>query len=78
MDRRAKAPPFSHSQIEMARELGLNPAKLRGIDNHKQEPWKLLLPQFIEQLYFERFGKTSPTTSCPSRSYIGLKREKGK
>jgi len=51
---------LSHSQIQMARELGLNPAKLGKIDNHKQEPWKLPLPPFIEQLYFERFGKTTP------------------
>ncbi len=34
--------------------------KLGKIDNHKQEPWKLPLPRFIEQLYFERFGKTTP------------------
>ncbi|HEY6303401.1 MAG TPA: hypothetical protein VIX14_10075 [Terriglobales bacterium] len=51
---------LSHSQVQMARELGLNPAKLGKIDNHKQEPWKLPLPQFIEQLYFERFGRTTP------------------
>ena len=51
---------LSHSQIQMARELGLNPEKLGKIDNHKQEPWKLPLPRFIEQLYFERFGKTTP------------------
>jgi hypothetical protein len=38
----------------------LNPAKLGKIDNHKQERWKLPLPGFIEQLYFERFGKTTP------------------
>ena len=46
---------LSHSQVQMARELGLNPAKLGKIDNHKQEPWKLPLPQFIEQLYFRAF-----------------------
>ena len=51
---------LSHSQVQMAREVGLNPAKLGKIDNHKQEPWKLPLPQFIEQLYFERFGKATP------------------
>jgi hypothetical protein len=44
----------------MARELGMNPAKLGKIDNHKQEPWKLPLPQFIEDLYLERFGKPHP------------------
>lgn len=51
---------LSHAQIQMARELGMNPAKLGKIDNHKQEPWKLPLPQFIEELYFKRFGKTAP------------------
>ena len=64
---------LSHSQVQMARELGLNPARLGKIDNHKQEPWKLPLPQFIEQLYFERFGKTTPTTSCLSRSDVESK-----
>ena len=47
---------LSHAQVHMARELGMNPAKLGKIDNHKQQPWKLPLPQFIEELYFERFG----------------------
>jgi hypothetical protein len=51
---------LSHSQVQMARELGLNPAMLGKIDNHKQEPWKLPLSQFIEQLYSARFGKTPP------------------
>ena len=51
---------LSHAQVHMARELGMNPAKLGKIDNHKQEPWKLPLPQFIEELHSKRFGKTSP------------------
>jgi hypothetical protein len=51
---------LSHAQVQMARELGMNPAKLGKLDNHKQEPWKLPLPQFIEELYFKHFGKTSP------------------
>jgi len=25
-----------------------------------EEPWKLPLPQFIEELYSKQFGKTSP------------------
>ena len=51
---------LSHAQVQMARELGLNPAKLGQLDNHRQEPWKLALPQFIEELYLKRFGKTAP------------------
>jgi hypothetical protein len=41
----------------MARELGMNPKKLGKLANHKQESWKLPLPQFIEHLYQKRFGK---------------------
>jgi hypothetical protein len=44
----------------MARELGMNPRKLGKLDNHHQEPWKLPLPAFIEELYFKRFGKERP------------------
>lgn len=51
---------LSHAQGQMARELGMNPAKLGKLDNHRQEQWKLPLPQFIEELYFKRFGKTAP------------------
>jgi hypothetical protein len=51
---------LSAAQVQMARELGMNPAKLGKLDNHKQEPWKLPLPQFIEELYFKRFGKRTP------------------
>ena len=46
---------LSHAHIQMARELGMNPKRFGGKANHKQEPWKLPLPQFIEDLYFKRF-----------------------
>lgn len=42
---------LSDKQVQMARELGLNPDKLGKIDNHKQEAWKAPLPQFIESIY---------------------------
>lgn len=51
---------LSHAHVQMARELGMNPKKLGGKANHKQEPWKVPLREFIEELYFERFGKTRP------------------
>jgi hypothetical protein len=44
----------------MARELGLNPDKLGKIDNHKQETWKVPLPEYIEELYFKHFKRESP------------------
>jgi hypothetical protein len=51
---------LSHAQAQMARELGLNPRKLGKIANHRQEPWKAPLPQFIENLYLKRFGRERP------------------
>ena len=51
---------LSHAQVQMARELGMNPTKLGKLDNHDQEPWKAPLPQFIEQLYERRFGRERP------------------
>ena len=51
---------LSHAQVQMARELGMNPKKLGGLDNHKQEPWKAPLPVFIQDLYFERFNRDLP------------------
>jgi len=44
----------------MAREIGMNPAKLGKFDNHRQEPWKAPLPEFIESLYRKSLGKDRP------------------
>jgi len=46
--------------IQMARELGMNPRKFGSLANHKQEKWKSPLPEFIESLYYRRFGKEQP------------------
>lgn len=53
---------LSHAQVQMARELGMNPRKLGKVDNHRQEPWKAPLPEFIEHLYRKRFGRDQPET----------------
>jgi len=51
---------LTDEQVQMARELGMNPKKLGGLDNHRQEPWKAPLPQFIEELYHKRFKRIHP------------------
>ena len=51
---------LSHAHIQMARELGLNPRKFGSLANTKQEPWKLPLPDFIEELYYKHFKKNQP------------------
>lgn len=53
----------------MARELGLNPGKLGKLSNHRQEPWKAPLPQFIEHLYLKRFGREQPRVVTPAESW---------
>ncbi|MEW6747894.1 MAG: hypothetical protein AB1486_34670 [Planctomycetota bacterium] len=51
---------LSRVHVQMARELGMNPAKFGKIANHTQERWKAPLPIFIEELYFKRFGRERP------------------
>jgi hypothetical protein len=67
---------LSHAQIQMARELGLNPKKLGKLANHKQEPWKLPLPQYIEKLYFKRFKKERPDTVRSIEDMVKHKKQK--
>ena len=51
---------LSHGQVQMARELGLNPTKFGKYDNHRQERWEMPLPHYIENLYCKRFRKERP------------------
>jgi hypothetical protein len=64
---------LSHAQVQMARELGMNPRKLGKLDNHKQERWKLPLPLFIEECYWKRFGKEHPDDPRPLEAKIAEK-----
>ena len=61
---------LSDRQVQMARELGLNPDKLGKIDNHQQEAWKAPLPQFIEHIYFKRFKREEPETVKPLKQIL--------
>lgn len=51
---------LSHAQIQMARELGMNPKKFGSLANSDQERWKAPLGEFIERLYRKRFGRKAP------------------
>ena len=67
---------LTNAQVQMARELGMNPKKLGKLDNHDQEPWKMPLRQYIEYLYFKRFGKKSPDVVLSIEEKIRLDEEK--
>ncbi len=51
---------LSDIDIQMARELGMNPKKFGSIANHKQEKWKSPLHEFINEIYFKSFHKEQP------------------
>ncbi len=67
---------LSHDHIQMARELGLNPKKFGSLANHGQERWKSPLPIFIEDLYFERFGRERPEIVMTIEQMLEKKRIK--
>ena len=67
---------LSHAQVQMARELGLNPKKFGKLANHKQEPWKAPLPLFIEHLYRKQFGRERPAVVTSIEDKIREKRRK--
>lgn len=51
---------LTHAQVQMARELGLNPKKLGNLMPGEQQKWKLPMAQYLEQLYVDRFGRPEP------------------
>jgi hypothetical protein len=67
---------LSHAHIQMARELGMNPKKFGNLANHRQEPWKETLPDFIESLYFKRFNKKKPENARSVEQIVKDKKKK--
>lgn len=67
---------LSHAQVQMARELGMNPMKLGKLNNHEQELWKMPLRAYIEHLYLKRFGKPSPDSTASVEERLRLAQEK--
>lgn len=67
---------LSHAQVQMARELGMNPLKLGKLENHDQERWKMPLRRYIEHLYLKRFGKPCPEKVTSVEDRWRLEQEK--
>lgn len=67
---------LTDAQVQMARELGLNPNKFGKLANEKQEPWKKPLPEFIEEIYFKRIGRSMPEVVKSIEEMIQEHREK--
>jgi len=58
--------------VQMACELELNPKKFGKLNNHRQEPWKAPLLQFIEHLYYKRFKHSAPLPKATQAVSIPL------
>ena len=56
---------LSDVHIQMARELGLHPKKFGGLANHRQEPWKLPLSEFMAECSRKRFHRERPAQVVP-------------
>jgi len=67
---------LTDAQVQMARDLGLNPNKFGKLANEKQEPWKKPLPEFIEEIYFKRFGRSMPEVVRSIEEMVQEQREK--
>jgi hypothetical protein len=53
---------LSNAHIQMARELGLSPKRFGIYADNTDQPWKVPLPQFIEDQYKKQFDKERPDT----------------
>jgi hypothetical protein len=51
---------LTHAEVQMARELGMNPRKFGSLANERQEPWKTPLREFIANCYRKSFGRDAP------------------
>ena len=49
---------FNDEEIQMAKEMGLNPKSLIKSIPNKNEQWKLPVKIWIRDMYEDRFGKT--------------------
>jgi hypothetical protein len=65
---------LSHAQVQMARELGLNPGKLGKLSNHRQEPWKAPLPSSSSTCTSSGLAGSSPGSSLRRRTGGGRRR----
>jgi hypothetical protein len=63
---------LSDLPIQMARELGLNPKKCGGLATHRQEPWKLPLPECIAECYRKRLHWERPAKVVPLAEVVTL------
>lgn len=51
---------LTHMQVQMARELGLNPRRIGGYAGNEKDPDRPSVGEVIETLFVKRFRKAKP------------------
>jgi hypothetical protein len=67
---------LNHAEIQMARELGLNPKKFGSLANEGREPWKAPLREFIANSYRKSFGREAPPRILSLEEVIAADQER--
>jgi GNAT superfamily N-acetyltransferase len=68
---------LSHAHVQMARELGFAAQSLRKLVASDLQPWKMPMREYLEELYFKRFGRERPASvTTVEQTARDLKRRK--
>jgi hypothetical protein len=67
---------LTDTQVQMARELGLNPNKLEKLAHENEAYSKKPLPEYIEETYLKRFDNRPPEGVRSIEQIIVDQREK--
>jgi hypothetical protein len=54
----------------------MNPKRLGKIDNADEEPWKLPLREFIEEIYWKRFAGDRPAVVMSIEQHARIEEQK--
>lgn len=67
---------LSAAEVQMARELGMNPTKFGSLANERQEPWKAPLGEFIGNCYRKRFGQEAPQQVLSLEELVAVEQDR--
>ncbi len=67
---------LTHAEVQMARELGMNPKKFGSLANERQEPWKAPLREFIRNCYRKSFGRDAPQQVVSLEEIVAAEQER--
>jgi len=67
---------LNHAEVQMARELGMNPKKFGALANERQEPWKAPLREFIASCYRKSFSRDAPQQVLSLEEVVAVEQDR--